>query len=110
MVAPLQSSGTSADAVRAAALDPSTLTPTRSSHATFGQAVQAGAHRVVTALTDGAGPRNRDEWLSVVGDCQGLINVLTAVQDHAAVEVARQRSRCGWRTAPSEKSCTGPAE
>ena len=53
-------------------------------------AVQAGAHRVVTALADGDGPRNREDWLAVVGDCQGLINVLTAVQDHAAVEVARR--------------------
>ncbi len=52
--------------------------------------MQAGAHCVVTALTDGAGPRDRDDWLTVVGDCQGLINVLTAVQDHAVVEAARR--------------------
>ena len=69
MVAQQQSSGTFTDAVRA-----------------------VGAHRVVAALTDGGGPARRDEWLAVVGDCQGLINVLTAVQDQAAAEVARRES------------------
>ena len=51
-----------------------------------------GAARVATALTDGGGPSDRDEWLSVVGSCQGLINTLTAVQDNALAEAARRES------------------
>ena len=118
MVAQQQSSGTFEDA-RRARLDGSTSTDvdrtTQSSHASFVDdapadsrrpsptrppawhrssvhAVQAGALRVVAAITDGGGPGSRDDWLAVVGDCQGLINVLSAVQDHAAAEVARREA------------------
>ena len=34
----------------------------------------------------------RDDWLAVVGDCQLLINTLTAVQDAAIAEAARRES------------------
>ncbi len=34
----------------------------------------------------------RDQWLGVVGDCQSLINTLTAVQDAAIAEAARRES------------------
>ena len=114
-MAPQQSSGTFADAARdgststevgpttpsslasfvddacAASLDPSHASP-QSCHPWSVEAVQAGARRVVAAVTDGSGPARRDGWLAVVGECQGLINVLTAVQDHAAAEVARREA------------------
>ena len=54
--------------------------------------VLAGAARVATTLTDGGGPSDRGEWLSVVGSCQGLINTLTAVQDTALAQAARRES------------------
>ena len=114
-MAPQQWSGTFADAARDGSTSTEVGPTTPSSHASFVddaraaspdpshasphswlpwsvEAVQAGAHRVVAAITDGGGPASRDGWLAVVGDCQGLINVLTAVQDHAAAEVARRES------------------
>ena len=51
-----------------------------------------GARRVVAALAEPGGARGRDEWLDVVGDCQSLINTLTAVQDAAIAEAARRES------------------
>ena len=51
------------------------------------------------------GTRGRDEWLDVVGDCQSLINTLTAVQDTAIAEAARARAS-GARTARSARPCT----
>ena len=55
-------------------------------------AVSLGAHRVAAALADAGRARDRDEWLAVVGDCQSLINTLTAVQDTAIAEAARRES------------------
>ncbi len=55
-------------------------------------ALSLGAQRVVSALADAGHARNRDEWLAVVGDCQSLINTLTAVQDTAIAEAARRES------------------
>ncbi len=55
-------------------------------------AVTLGARRVAAALADPGAARGRDEWLSVVGDCQSLINILTAVQDTAIAEAARRES------------------
>ncbi len=55
-------------------------------------AVRLGAHRVATALADRGARRTREEWLAVVGDCQSLINTLTAVQDAAIAEAARRES------------------
>ena len=55
------------------------------------EAVTVGARRVVAAITD-PGDRSRDQWLGVVGDCQLLINTLTAVQDTAIAQAARRES------------------
>ncbi len=55
-------------------------------------AVSEGARRVAAALTEPSGTRSRDQWLGVVGDCQALINTLTAVQDAAIAEAARRES------------------
>ena len=44
------------------------------------------------SLAEPSGARNRDEWLGIVGDCQSLINTLTAVQDAAIAEAARRES------------------
>ena len=54
--------------------------------------VLAGAAQVAATLTDGGGPVDRGEWLSVVGTCQSLINTLTAVQDTALAQAARRES------------------
>ena len=54
--------------------------------------MSAGAHRVAAALAEAARTQGRDEWLGVVGDCQSLINTLTAVQDAAIAEAARRES------------------
>jgi hypothetical protein len=51
-----------------------------------------GAQRVATVLTEPGGARGRDEWLELVGQCQSLINTLTAVQDVAIAEAARRES------------------
>ena len=56
------------------------------------EAVQAGAARVASALTDRGGPGDRDGWLAVAGSCQELINTLTAVQDTALAQAARRES------------------
>ncbi len=55
-------------------------------------AVTLGARRVATALAEPGAGRSRGEWLTVVGDCQSLINTLTAVQDAAIAEAARRES------------------
>jgi len=55
------------------------------------QAVVDGAHLVVSALTVRV-PEDRDGWLAHVGNCQSLINILTAVQDTAIAEAARRES------------------
>ena len=55
-------------------------------------AVLRGAHRVAGALTEGGEPGSRDEWFAMAGDCQSLINTLTAVQDTALAEAARRES------------------
>ena len=39
-----------------------------------------------------AGRVSRDEWITMAGDCQVLINTLTAVQDTALAEAARRES------------------
>ena len=36
--------------------------------------------------------RSRDQWLTLAGDCQSLINTLTAVQDTAIAQAARRES------------------
>ena len=69
------------------AVTPSGPPPTR-----LDDAVLAGARKVATALAEPNGERSRDEWLEVVGDCQSLINTLTAVQDSAIAEAARRES------------------
>jgi hypothetical protein len=56
------------------------------------EAVTTGAQRVAAGLAEAAGTRGRDEWLTVIGDCQSLINTLTAVQDTAIAEAARRES------------------
>ena len=56
------------------------------------EAVSVGARRVAAALAEPARTQGRDEWLGVVGDCQSLINTLTAVQDTAIAEAARRES------------------
>ena len=60
--------------------------------ATLADTVTSGAHLVAASLTEPCGPNDRDEWLSVAGSCQALINTLTAVQDTALAEVARRES------------------
>ena len=70
-----------------AAAIPSGPAPTR-----LGDAVATGARKIAAALAEPSGARNRDEWLEVVGDCQSLINTLTAVQDSAIAEAARRES------------------
>lgn len=67
-------------------------TPSRPVPIPLDEAVSVGARRVVTALAEPGSARGRDEWLVVVGDCQSLINTLTAVQDAAIAEVARRES------------------
>ncbi len=57
-----------------------------------GAAVLVGARRVAAAIAEPGAARTRDEWLAVVGDCQSLINTLTAVQDAAIAEAARRES------------------
>ena len=54
-------------------------------------AVSVGACRVAAVLTEPAA-RSREQWLAVAGDCQSLINTLTAVQDAAIAEAARRES------------------
>ncbi len=66
--------------------------PSSSAGGRVHEVVLTGAARLATALTDGGGPSDRGEWLSVVGSCQGLINTLTAVQDAALAEAARRES------------------
>ena len=51
-----------------------------------------GARRVAAALAEPGSTRSRDGWLGVVGDCQALINTLTAVQDAAIAQAARRES------------------
>lgn len=70
-----------------AAVTPSGPAPTQ-----LDDAVLAGARKVAAALAAPGGARSRDEWLEVVGDCQSLINTLTAVQDSAIAEAARRES------------------
>ncbi|HYN65341.1 MAG TPA: hypothetical protein VES93_00535, partial [Ornithinibacter sp.] len=48
--------------------------------------------RVAAALATTGGARSRGEWLDVVGECQALINTLTAVQDVAIAEAARREN------------------
>ncbi|HET7820154.1 MAG TPA: hypothetical protein VFL10_01405, partial [Ornithinibacter sp.] len=67
------------------------ITPPGAGPRGLDEAVLVGARRVATALADPA-RRGRDEWLGVVGDCQSLINTLTAVQDMAIAEAARRES------------------
>ena len=55
-------------------------------------AVLVGAHRVAAALTQGGGPGSRDDWITMAGDCQSLINTLTSVQHTALAEAARRES------------------
>ncbi len=59
------------------------------------EGVSMGARRVAAALAEPSSARTRDEWLGVVGDCQALINTLTAVQDAAIAEAARRESVWG---------------
>ena len=56
------------------------------------EAVSTGARRVAAALAEPGSTRSRDGWLGVVGDCQALINTLTAVQDAAIAQAARRES------------------
>ena len=56
------------------------------------EAVSSGARRVAAALAEPGSTRSRDGWLGVVGDCQALINTLTAVQDAAIAQAARRES------------------
>ncbi len=74
---------------RSAAANPTTPTAVTKDPAA---AVTLGARRVATALAGPGAARSRDEWLTVVGDCQSLINTLTAVQDAAIAEAARRES------------------
>ena len=66
-------------------------TPPAAPATDLAEAVTLGARRVAAAITD-PGDRSRDEWLGVVGDCQLLINTVTAVQDTAIAEAARRES------------------
>ena len=56
------------------------------------EAAALGAPQVAPVLGEPGGARGRHEWLRVVGDCQSLINTLTAVQDAAIAEAARRES------------------
>ena len=56
------------------------------------EAVSVGARRVAAAIAEPSGARTRDGWLGVVGDCQVLINTLTAVQAAAIAQAARRES------------------
>lgn len=49
----------------------------------------ATALGVEAALTR---PRTRDDWLDVVSDTQAMVDVLTAIQDHAIAEAARRET------------------
>src|SRR5690348_293222 len=55
-------------------------------------AVLVGARQVAAALTHGGRPVARDEWIALAGDCQSLVNTLTAVQHVALAEAARRES------------------
>jgi hypothetical protein len=55
-------------------------------------ALLRGTARVAAALADTTGSGTRDGWLQVVGQCQGLLNSVTALQDVALAEVARRES------------------
>ena len=54
-----------------------------------------GSARVAAALASAQEAGTRQEWLVVVGECQGLVNSLTALQDVALAEVARRESDWG---------------
>ena len=69
-----------------------TTTPSSRASTRPDEAVSAGAHQVAAALAEAARTQGRDEWLGVVGDCQSMINTLTAVQDAAIAEAARRES------------------
>ena len=56
------------------------------------EAVSVGSRRVAAAFAEPGSTRSRDQWLGVVGDCQALINTLTAVQDEAIAQAARRES------------------
>ena len=56
------------------------------------EAVSEGARRVAAGLAEPSSARTREAWLGVVGDCQALINTLTAVQDEAIAQAARRES------------------
>ncbi len=71
------------------------MTPMSTSECMLADAVGASAHVVVASLSTGSSGRSREEWLAVAGDCQSLINTVTAVQDLALAEAARRE--CVWR-------------
>ena len=56
----------------------------------LGDAVAAAAGVVVAALTTDGSDRSRDEWVSLAGACQSLVNTVTAAQDLAVAEAARR--------------------
>ena len=55
------------------------------------EAVSVGTRRLAASLAEPA-VRRRGDWLAVIGDCQSLINTVTAVQDMAIAEAARRES------------------
>ena len=67
-----------------------TDTPSVTDPVGLDEVVSMGARRVAATLAASGTARSRDEWLGVVGDCQALINTLTAVQDAAIAEAARR--------------------
>ena len=70
----------------------STITTPIAASSSPAEAVLVGASRVAAGIADPGETRSRDEWLAVAGDCQSLINTLTAVQDTAIAEAARRES------------------
>jgi hypothetical protein len=67
-------------------------TPPAPVAAGLAEVVAVGAHRVSAAFAEPAATQGREQWLALAGDCQLLINTLTAVQDTAIAEAARRES------------------
>ena len=69
-----------------------TATPPAAATMDPAEALSVGARQVAAAIAGPGAASSRDEWLAVVGNCQSLINTLTAVQDTAIAEAARRES------------------
>lgn len=55
-------------------------------------AVRAAADDVLAAVSAGPDGRSREEWLTLAGVCQAVVNTMTAAQDVAVAEAARREA------------------